>query len=24
VTVKLDKSFHVTATQSGFGGGPAR
>jgi hypothetical protein len=23
VTVKLDKSFHVTATQSGFGG-PAR
>jgi len=22
VTVKLDKSFHVTATQSGFGGGP--
>lgn len=24
VTVKVDKSFHVTATQSGFGGGPAR
>ena len=24
VTVKLDRSFHVTATQSGFGGGPAR
>ena len=24
VTVKLDKSFHVTATQSGFGGGPAQ
>ena len=24
VTVKLDKSFHVTATQPGFGGGPAR
>jgi hypothetical protein len=24
VTVKLDESFHVTATQSGFGGGPAR
>jgi hypothetical protein len=24
VTVKLDKSFNVTATQSGFGGGPAQ
>jgi hypothetical protein len=24
VTVKLDKSFQVTATQTGFGGGPAR
>jgi hypothetical protein len=24
VTVKLDKSFKVTATQSGFGGGPAQ
>jgi hypothetical protein len=24
VTVKLDRSFHVTATQSGFGGGPAQ
>jgi hypothetical protein len=24
VTVKLDKSFHVTATQPGFGGGPAQ
>jgi glutamate 5-kinase len=24
VTVKLDRSFKVTATQSGFGGGPAR
>ena len=24
VTVKLDKGFNVTATQSGFGGGPAR
>jgi hypothetical protein len=24
LTVKLDRSFHVTATQSGFGGGPAR
>jgi hypothetical protein len=23
-TVKLDKSFHVTATQSGFGGSPPR
>ena len=23
VTVKVDKSFHVTARQSGFGGGPA-
>jgi hypothetical protein len=23
VTVKLDKGFHVTATQPGFGGGPA-
>jgi hypothetical protein len=24
VTVKLDKGFHVTATQPGFGGGPAQ